>query len=54
MKSAIKQLKEYVLVLSEDEARILRGMVQNPMCDPEEEPQEISDLRESIFKALKS
>lgn len=42
------------LKLTEDEARILRGMMQNPMngVNPAREEQEQANLRTALFRAL--
>lgn len=41
-----------VIKLSCKSARLLQGMMQNPLCD--EEPLEISNLRKEIFEGLRS
>lgn len=48
MRSAIEV--SYVLHLKEDEARLLKNLVQNPLSA--DEPYEITKLREAIFNAL--
>ena len=40
------------LSLDENEARLLRALVQNPLGPGEEEPPEVRRLRENIWNAL--
>ena len=42
----------YIIHLSEEEAKILRNMVQNPIGPPDEEPQDLYDFRINLFEAL--
>ena len=53
-KSIINQKIEYTLILNEDEAKWLKGLMQNPIFDetPEEEPKEEAKMRKSIWDAL--
>ena len=50
MRVKVKKDIVYTLELTEDEARLLKGMVQNPIC--ENEDKQIYNLRESIWNAL--
>jgi len=45
-----KDITYYVLELTEDEARLLKGMVQNPISENEDD--KVYNLRESIWNAL--
>lgn len=45
---------EITLTLTEKEARWLKGMVQNPLCYPDEESPENAKMRSSLFHALPS
>lgn len=47
-----EQVYRLVLDLSEEEARILKGLFQNPLCD--DESKTFYELRVSIFVALKN
>lgn len=49
---AAKQ-RRLVIDLSEAEASILKSVMQNPLW-PEEEPQDLANVREAIFNALKN
>ena len=53
-RSVINKKIEYTLVLDEQEARWLRGLMQNPIFDesPEEEPELDNQIRRSIWDAL--
>lgn len=42
------------ITLSEAEAYVLKAMMQNPMCNPSDEPINVANLRQSIFNELKS
>ena len=52
MERSIKKQVQVTLVLNEKEALYLKGLVQNPMCNPDEEDEEIKKLRYSFWKAL--
>lgn len=44
---------KYVLELTESEAQLLRGVMQNPLgCEPHEESPEWRALREALFHNL--
>jgi len=53
-RSVINKKIEYTLVLDEQEARWLRGLMQNPIFDeePDEEPELDRTMRETIWAAL--
>jgi len=53
-RSVINKKIEYTLVLDEQEARWLRGLMQNPIFDeePDEEPELDRTMRETIWTAL--
>jgi hypothetical protein len=53
MKAVATKEVVVTLVLTEGEARILMGMVQNPMCDPSDEPVDEADFRHRLFDTLK-
>jgi len=57
MKAVATKEVVVTLVLTEGEARILMGMVQNPMCerlfDPSDEPVNLADFRHRLFDTLK-
>jgi hypothetical protein len=53
MKASTTKETIVTLVLIEDEARILMGMIQNPICDPSEEPVNEADFRHRLFDAIK-
>lgn len=38
--------------LSGREAELLAGLIQDPICDPSEEPEEIAELRHNLFDAI--
>ena len=45
--------RKITLVLNEEEAAILAGLVQNPRVPVEHEPPEVSKLRHDLFEACK-
>jgi len=42
----------FVLKLNAREAELLRALVQNPLCDPDDESEEYRELRRNIFEGL--
>ena len=50
MKAVRKTAVKVQLTLSEEEAALLKGMMQNPLM--EDEPEDIEEFREDLFKAL--
>lgn len=47
------QKRTYYLTLNEEEVEYIKGLVQNTLCgNPEAEPLEVKDMRESIWLAL--
>jgi hypothetical protein len=53
MKVEESQVYKCVLTLGENEAKILKGMMQNSgHYVPEDEPEDEKKLREAIFKAI--
>lgn len=40
------------LVLTPGEAAMLAGLVQNPVCDPSEEPEDDANFRHRLFDTL--
>ena len=40
------------LILNHDEALYLKGLIQNPLCDPNDEDQKTNNLRRSFWEAL--
>ena len=52
MKSNVETVKTYTLVLTEEEAAWHRGYMQNPMCDPNNEPLDDSIYRRRFFDAV--
>lgn len=51
MRATIVKTKCITLTLTEREAAILKGMVQNAMCD--EEPDELRQFRHDVWDTLK-
>lgn len=50
-----KELKQFVLTLSFEEAKWLRGQMQNPLgCTPDEEYPEDKEMRHRFFSAVES
>lgn len=47
--------KEVTVTVSfnEHEARVLMSLIQNPPCDPDDEPNDSRQLREDLFKQLR-
>ncbi len=41
------------LSISAREAKLLMGIVQNPMCEPHEEDREMREFRYDLFNAIK-
>lgn len=54
MKVTAKRDVIVMLSLTEAEARMLMGMVQNPMCDPDAELPDVADFRQQLFTSLKA
>lgn len=54
MRSTNKVKIEITIVLTEEEARWLKGLVQNPIPHEPEEPETMQDrkIRESLWKCL--
>lgn len=52
MKIRKEKVLTFELTLNQAEAEWLRGLVQNPMCDPIDEPEEVSKYRKLIFDGL--
>ena len=50
MKLSKTVVTRYVLELDSNEARLLRGLVQNPIMN--NEPKEVAELRQKIFDGL--
>ena len=50
MRVKVKKTKQVMIILDEREAELLRGMMQNSIC--EDEPKEGRDLRISLFDEL--
>lgn len=42
------------ITLSETEAYVLKAMMQNPVCDPSDEPIDVANLRQGLFNELKT
>ena len=53
MKRKTKVKTQITLVLNEEEAKYLKGLVQNPLCDPAQENPNIKRIRFSFWNALK-
>ena len=47
-----EQTIKVILTLSEKEAMWLKRYVQNPICAPENEPEEDLEMRRKLFEAL--
>lgn len=52
MQSSINTQTTVTLVFTQAEAELLAGYMQNPMCPPEQEPDDIRKLRQDIFYAI--
>lgn len=52
-KSKRESIITLTLTLTEQEARMLMAMMQNPMCNPEDESDLEESLRKGLFHALK-
>ena len=44
----------YSLTLTEKEAQFVMSVMQNPMCHPDDEPEETRSMRKELFEALKA
>lgn len=53
MKSSTICERKIVVEMSEKEAAILMGLIQNPQCDPSQEDSDVSEFRFSMFEELK-
>ncbi len=53
--NARKVYEELVLLtLSVEEAKFIQALVQNPMGNPDEEPEEQAEMRHDIFDSIKN
>lgn len=52
METEVVTAKVIVLKLSEQEANLLRSMIQNAFCDPAEEPKDEAELRGKLWDGL--
>ena len=44
---------KFRIELDQEEAKMLASLIQDPVCNPEDEPEEYTDFRERLFNALK-
>ena len=49
----VKTVKEITITLTMEEARILKDLTQNPMCEPDLEPHEVTVFRVNVWNVLK-
>ena len=54
LKVNVKKTVKIQLELSEEMAYWLKGYMQNPMCDPNDEDPKLRDYRNQLFNALPS
>lgn len=54
MQVSSKTVVKIQLTLTEKEARWLMAYIQNPMCDPQDEPAEDAEMRKQFFNSIKS
>lgn len=53
-KAEVEEKKVYTLKLSKEHARMIKGLMQNPQCPPEEESLEDRRVRSELWNALPS
>ena len=53
MRVKAKKTTEVLVYFTEDEAKILMGLIQNPIGKPEDEPADASRFRGELFSELK-
>ena len=49
-----KKVVKIQLILTEKEARWLMAYVQNPRCEPQDEPSGDAEMRKQFFNSIKS